>query len=416
MSGWVAGAVVVGGLASAAIGSSAAGSAADKQAQSAANAQGISQNEFNTITQQNAPYMQSGYGALSALDWGLGISPQTASGGSPYAPQSTGTGIDPSSGYQIGAGGGISQGIPGGSGLSSLYSGNHGPYGAIGPNGINSYPSIPAGQNGYSLGQTAGQPGSPQGSGTPGGAGAPAAGQPGQTGGLGYGSLTTPFTTANWQQLSPAYNFNLQQGQQGVLNSAAAGQGALSGAANKDLIDYNQSSANNSFNNAFNQYQTQQGNIFSRLSGIAGLGQSSANNTGQQGTTLAGQAAQSATNIGTAQAGGIVGSANAISGGINNAAPWLSSFSGGGNSNPSNWDTENKNNFQDFQSSDRRLKTDIHLIGKLHSGLNVYTFKYHESPTVTHMGVMADEVEKVMPHAVSTDESGYLQVSYGMLR
>src|SRR5882672_8234830 len=83
MSGWVAGAVVVGGPASAAIGSDAARSASNAQARSASNAQQISQDQFSTIQQQNAPYIQSGYGALSALDWGLGISPQTATGANP---------------------------------------------------------------------------------------------------------------------------------------------------------------------------------------------------------------------------------------------------------------------------------------------------------------------------------------------
>lgn len=327
--GWVAAAGVVGSLATGAMQAGAASDAADKQAQSAANAQGISQQQYQDTVNRNAPFTQAGYGALSALDYGLGISPQTAGGGSVGA-SGGGNGIDPSTGYAIGPGGSISQMIPGGSV-------NHG--GAIGPGGLN--------QNGYSLGQTPnvsatqGMPAagpSPQGS-------APA----GQTGGLGYGSLTAPFTTQNWQQLSPAYNFQKQQGMQGVQNADAAGQGAMSGAALKDLTDYNQSAANTSFNNAFNQYQTQQGNIFSRLSGIAQLGQSSANNTGQQGTALAGQAAQSATNIGTAQAGGIVGSANALSGGINNALPWLTAGGGsGGNNNPAAWDTENPNNFQDF--------------------------------------------------------------------
>lgn len=320
MTFWVAGAVVVGGLASSAIGASAAGSAANAQAGAAQNAQNISQNEFNTIQQQNAPFIQSGYGALSALDYGLGIGPQTASG-APVQPTG-GNGVDPSSGYGIGPGGSISQLIPGGA--PPAYTGNHAP-GSI-------YGSI--GQNGMSLGQTVGQPGTTgQRGGVPAATGASAAAPAGQTAGLGYGSLTAPFTTQNWQQLSPAYNFQLRQGQQGVQNADAAGQGAMSGSALKDLTDYNQSAANTSFNNAFNQYQTQQGNIFSRLSGIAGLGQSSANNTGQQGTTLAGQAAQSATNIGTAQAGGIVGSANAISGGINSAAPWLA-YGGGGSSVP----------------------------------------------------------------------------------
>jgi len=126
------------------------------------------------------------------------------------------------------------------------------------------------------------------------------------------------------KQFSPAYQFQLQQGQQVVFNQDTPGQGALSGAALKDLIGYNQGMAGTSFNNAFNQYQTQQGNIYSRLANLANLGQNAAANTGQQGTALAGQAAQSATNIGTAQAAGTVGAANAWSGALSNAAtPWL---------------------------------------------------------------------------------------------
>jgi hypothetical protein len=147
-------------------------------------------------------------------------------------------------------------------------------------------------------------------------------GAPGQTG-IGQGSLTAPFTTQNWQQLSPQYNFTKQQGQQGVLNADASQQGSLSGSAAKDLINYNQSAANQSFGQAFNQYQTQQGNIFSRLSGIAQLGQNAASQTGYQGTQLAGQQAQSAQNIGTAQAAGQIGQANAYSGAISSAMPWL---------------------------------------------------------------------------------------------
>jgi hypothetical protein len=214
------GAVIIGGaaLAGGAIAASGAQTAAGEQAGAAENAAQVSQNEFNTITGQEQPFMNAGYGALNTLNYGLGIGANTPGGG-------------------------------GGTGL-------------------------------------------------------------------GYGSLTTPFTAQNFQQLSPAYQFQLQQGRQGVLNTDSSGQGALSGAALKDLTGFNQNLANTSFNNAFNQYQTQQGNIYSRLSNVASLGQNAASNTGQQGTQLAGQVAQSTQNIGTALAGGTVGAANAISGGV----------------------------------------------------------------------------------------------------
>ena len=140
-----------------------------------------------------------------------------------------------------------------------------------------------------------------------------------------YGSLVKPFTTQDWQQLSPAYNFQRQQGMQGTLNGDTAGSGALSGAAQKDLMGFNQNLANTSFNNAFNMYQTQQGNIYQRLAGIAGLGQTAAANTGQQGAQISGGIAQSAQNYGTAMGGAISGGL----GSIGNALPWLMMGGGG---------------------------------------------------------------------------------------
>jgi hypothetical protein len=233
--GWVAGGLVagaVGSIAGGVISGDAAKSAANTQANAANNAQQISEQEFNTITQQEQPFMNAGYGALSSLNQGLGIGAQS-----------------------------------------------------------NAIPGAPA-----------------------------------------YGSLNAPFTLDDFHNLSPAYQFQQQQGMQGVLNSDAAGQGALSGAASKDLIGFNQNLANTSFNNAFNQYQTQNQNIYNRLSGIATLGQNAASNTGTQGTALAGQAAQSATNVGTAQAAGTIGAANAASGALSNlsALPWLYGQGGGG--------------------------------------------------------------------------------------
>lgn len=249
---WVAVVGGVGSIVGGLFGASASEDAAQQQAQAAINAQNISEREFNTITGQEQPFMQSGVGAQGQLNYLLGI------------------------------------GTPG-----TAASGGNGTIGTV-------------------------QGTAPTASSSPAG---------------GYGSLLTPFNLSNWQQLSPAYNFQSQQGRQGVLNADAAGQGALSGSAMKDLIDYNQNLANTSFNNAFNQYQTQQGNIFQRLSGIAQLGQAAAANTGQQGTALAGQAGQAAQNVGTALAGGTIGAANSITGALNSAPAWLA-YGGGSNSNP----------------------------------------------------------------------------------
>ena len=169
------------------------------------------------------------------------------------------------------------------------------------------------------------------------GIGTPQAGAP--TSGAGsFGNLNQAFTTADWQQLTPNYNFQLSQGQQGVLNQET-GTGALSGSALKDLTSFNQGLASNSFNNAFNQYQQQQNQTYSRLSNLVNLGQSAASGTAQQNTSLTGVAAQAATNIGTANAGGAVGVANALGSGGTNAALWAQ-YGGGGsqvNNNPATY-------------------------------------------------------------------------------
>jgi hypothetical protein len=159
----------------------------------------------------------------------------------------------------------------------------------------------------------------------------PAAGAPGMdpsSGAYGdpndpaYGSFTQPFdVTQFYNYEDPGYAFRQQQGSQAIQNSAAAGSGALSGSALKDLLTWNQDSASQEYNNAFNRYQTTQGNIFSRLSSIAGLGQNAAAGVGSQGTQLAGNAGQAVANAGAASGAGIVGAGNAIGQGATNY--WL---------------------------------------------------------------------------------------------
>lgn len=62
--------------------------------------------------------------------------------------------------------------------------------------------------------------------------------------------------------------------------------------------------------------------------------------------------------------------------------------------------------------SDERLKTDIKKVGELPSGLGVYDYKKFGQQ---ERGVLAQEVEQVMPEAVSTHPSGYKMVKYGLL-
>jgi hypothetical protein len=60
--------------------------------------------------------------------------------------------------------------------------------------------------------------------------------------------------------------------------------------------------------------------------------------------------------------------------------------------------------------SDRRLKEDVRVVGKTSDGQPIYTYKYKGDPQ-THMGLMAQDVEKKHPEAVGL-AGGYKTVDY----
>lgn len=67
-----------------------------------------------------------------------------------------------------------------------------------------------------------------------------------------------------------------------------------------------------------------------------------------------------------------------------------------------------------LMASDKRLKTDIKKVGKTNKGLPIYTYKYKGDDT-TQMGVMAQDVEKKTPKAVS-EVGGFKAVDYKLVK
>jgi hypothetical protein len=70
--------------------------------------------------------------------------------------------------------------------------------------------------------------------------------------------------------------------------------------------------------------------------------------------------------------------------------------------------------------SDRRAKEDIVRIGEHRLGIGLYLFDYKPEFRDAwghgrQLGVMADEVERVMAHAVSAHADGYRRVDYALL-
>jgi hypothetical protein len=145
------------------------------------------------------------------------------------------------------------------------------------------------------------------------------------------GQLNRSFSPQDFlNNLDPGYGFQLATGGQALRNADTPGVGALSGPALKDLMSFNQNMAATGYQNAFNRFQTQNNAIFSRLSGIAGLGQNAASNVGTSGTQLGTGIAQAQAGAAASTAGGIVGGTNAVGGSGVPLAYLLSGQGGGG--------------------------------------------------------------------------------------
>lgn len=104
---------------------------------------------------------------------------------------------------------------------------------------------------------------------------------------------------------SPGYQFRRDEGTRGLERTAAARGGAFSGNALRALSEFNSGLASQEFGNYFNQ-----------LAGIAGIGQTSTNQTAAYGADHAANAGRNALYAGDARASGIIGQANAYGQGM----------------------------------------------------------------------------------------------------
>lgn len=159
-------------------------------------------------------------------------------------------------------------------------------------------------------------------------------GTSGRTGAANYGSLNKPFdNSALALTLDPSYKFQLGQGMQALQASDLSKGTLMSGQGAKDIANYSQGLASTNYQNAFQNYMTQQNNTYNRLAGVSGLGQNAAAGVGNAGIQTGANMANTAmtgsnmvgNNImsaGAANAAGTMGQANAysnaIGSGVNN--------------------------------------------------------------------------------------------------
>ncbi len=178
---------------------------------------------------------------------------------------------------------------------------------------------------------------------------------------------------------APGYQFQLEEGQKSLERGAAARGGLLSGAALKASQRYGQGLASQSYENYMN-----------RLSGMAGMGQSSAAQTGQFGAGAAQGIGAAQEAAGAARGSGYIGQQQEMQGllqtGLGVAGMFL---------------------------SDDRLKENIVPAGKK-NGFDLYEFNYIGVPEEKFKGVIAQDIQETNPEAVFEHE-GYLAVDYDKL-
>lgn len=135
------------------------------------------------------------------------------------------------------------------------------------------------------------------------------------------GNLTTPINMneANLEQ-TPGYQFNLTQGLKATQNSAAARGLGMSGAALKGASTYATGLADSTYQNQFNNANTNQTNAYNRLMGLTQIGQASAAGVGAAGIATGNSIASNTIGAGNAAAAADTSIGSGVTSAANSAA------------------------------------------------------------------------------------------------
>lgn len=225
-----------------------------------------------------------------------------------------------------------------------------------------------------------------------------------------------PFVNLGTSNIQGLQGLLTPQGQMGYLQSNPMFQAAVQNAASQTkgaAASQGKFGSGGLVNQLMQNYLSQGeqfvGNQFNRLTNTVGMGQASA--AGQAANSL--NAANNITGIlgnqGDIRSAGTMAGQNiqnqALSGGSNMLFGGLTGsgmlggagLAGGGMAGAG---------LGALLFSDERLKEDIERVGETDDGIPIYRWKYKGDDQV-HIGPMAQDVEKVKPHAVMTHKSGY---------
>ena len=220
----------------------------------------------------------------------------------------------------------------------------------------------------------------------------------------GSGYLTAQPSMDDLTRLMPNYKFGLDQGMGQFNSQLNAAGGLVSGNAIQGGQQFAQGYAQNSLQDAFNNYQTNRQNVATNLYNASNIGSTGIQTAANAGVGTGSNVTNMLSSIGNAQAAGTMGAANAQANALNSVSNYAMLY-GMMNRTP--------------PTSDIRTKQNIEQVGWLPNGLPVYSYEYKKefkndllAGPGKYIGVMAHEVEKMIPDAVSFRSDGYKMVDY----
>lgn len=195
---------------------------------------------------------------------------------------------------------------------------------------------------------------------------------------LGLGGDTEAQNAAfNNYKDSTGFGFKMQQGQDAITGSAAAKGLLNSGATAKGLTRFGQDLGASTFNDYLGQLFNLSNQGLQAGSLLANTGQESISHSEGQSTSSSQSTGK--TSGGKGGLGSLLGAGASL-----------------------------------VAASDRRLKKDIVELYERPDGLKVYSYNYINGKG-PYKGVMADEVEKIMPQALGPVIDGYATVDYAKI-
>ena len=233
-----------------------------------------------------------------------------------------------------------------------------------------------------------------------------------------YGNAFNRFTTERQNQLAPLQALAASGQASAAMQATAAGNLAAGGSQAIQNAGAGASAAYGNYGSAVGDIAARTGAGQSAAYGNYGAGLTNiygASNQARQSAYASNTANQmnAITGAGNAIAAGQIGSANAFNNAINQGIGLYGM-------NQQNQLYQQYLNRLPPVGSDAAIKENICKIGVLDNGLGVYEYEYKPAYKDTwghgrQIGVMAQEVEQIIPEAVSVHPDGYKLVNYSMI-